>query len=865
MARFRDIRNNFSSGELSDKIKGQTEVSEYSQGLAELTNMLPVSTGGAFGRMGTRFLNNVYSSDANSIFTSLTKSDNIKIIPYDTDGDEALFLVVRLISGGSSSDVLFGIYNAKTGYLVGGEQAFNNYQQLNYTGEVLPWDTTESAEDFGYIQLGDVIVLVHSSGLFQPIVVEMDPTTHGITSVRSWYHSGFTDDTFVNSLDQAFRVPYKDFNKDTEVTFNNNQAIGTPISTVTAYDTTPATINWFTDDHVGKIFIVDNGTGMYAFLVNSLASTSPHHTVNVTELYNAGTLAANQKLDEWWESAWGGPTDLYPKTVGYFEERLLMGSSNGFPARVWCSAVGDAMFFRGPRHISNLASPGASHVPEYDGTSTDSDPFDIEPGSNVSSRVTWLSSGTNVDIGTRVGEYVGGGVQSQFSNTNSFIRHQSATGGRRIQPHRVDEGVVYVGRDGRSLHQFKYSEQNGQHVNKNLSTLADHMVYHNKTGDGVQSSTFKEMCYQGSTKTLWARTSNNELVSVTIDAGTNVLGWAKHDLGGSAKVISICTVQEGTFDELVLLVKRTRSATDYYSIEKIGGWLENTDTSIAITTTNDYSTEVDSDDLPWWLDCAVYMYSSSPTTSFTLNRFRLSGLTAWATSTAYSYGDLVEQSGTNYICTYPHTSGTFATDLTPTAWATTTAYVIGDFVTESGTSYRCIYAHTSGTFATDLAAFYWITSAKWSAITTANPEYLNGQEVSVIADGVYIGEKTLSTYGLTLDTAATTVIVGLKYTKTLKTLPITLGSQIGTSLEAIKRIDTIMVKTYKSKGGKYGSDSSDLKLLEYDGGSATLETKDHIHEFPSSPDRNAQVILQEDRPVAFNVIALTMRGLLHDG
>lgn len=43
------------------------------------------------------------------------------------------------------------------------------------------------------------------------------------------------------------------------------------------------------------------------------------------------------------------------------------------------------------------------------------------------------------------------------------------------------------------------------------------------------------------------------------------------------------------------------------------------------------------------------------------------------------------------------------------AWITSTVYTVGDLVTESGTTYYCQSAHTSGTFATDLGAGRWHT------------------------------------------------------------------------------------------------------------------------------------------------------------
>lgn len=65
------------------------------------------------------------------------------------------------------------------------------------------------------------------------------------------------------------------------------------------------------------------------------------------------------------------------------------------------------------------------------------------------------------------------------------------------------------------------------------------------------------------------------------------------------------------------------------------------------------------------------------------------------------------------------------------AWATSTAYVVGDLVENGGYSYICAVAHTSGTFSTDQAAGYWV------ALTTVNSDDLassaNGKGASLIA------------------------------------------------------------------------------------------------------------------------------------
>ena len=55
-----------------------------------------------------------------------------------------------------------------------------------------------------------------------------------------------------------------------------------------------------------------------------------------------------------------------------------------------------------------------------------------------------------------------------------------------------------------------------------------------------------------------------------------------------------------------------------------------------------------------------------------------------------------------------------ASTLNGVAWVTSTSYSIGDTVSESGKGYVCLTAHTSGTFATDLSAGKWRESGRWN-------------------------------------------------------------------------------------------------------------------------------------------------------
>ena len=72
----------------------------------------------------------------------------------------------------------------------------------------------------------------------------------------------------------------------------------------------------------------------------------------------------------------------------------------------------------------------------------------------------------------------------------------------------------------------------------------------------------------------------------------------------------------------------------------------------------------------------------------------------WGTSTVYAVGDVVESSGTSYICIVAHTSGTFSTDLGNTKWQ-----LVATATLPTQTSHSGKYLTTNG------------SSASWGTVT----------------------------------------------------------------------------------------------------------------------------------------------------
>lgn len=86
-------------------------------------------------------------------------------------------------------------------------------------------------------------------------------------------------------------------------------------------------------------------------------------------------------------------------------------------------------------------------------------------------------------------------------------------------------------------------------------------------------------------------------------------------------------------------------------------------------------------------------------------------------------------------------------------WATSTAYIIGDVVENSGTSYICILAHTSGTFSTDLS------NVKWQLVATANlPTQTSHNGKYLTTNGTSADWTTLPTYPTSAIPAGTVML-----------------------------------------------------------------------------------------------------------
>ena len=103
-----------------------------------------------------------------------------------------------------------------------------------------------------------------------------------------------------------------------------------------------------------------------------------------------------------------------------------------------------------------------------------------------------------------------------------------------------------------------------------------------------------------------------------------------------------------------------------------------------------------------------------------------------------------------------------------------------------------------------------------SATTTISGlDHLEGQTVSVLADGATHPDKTVSSGSITLDRSSEKVKVGLAYTSLLQTMRLDVGSQDGTAQGRTKRIFDVTIRMYESVGVEVGPDLNNMERIPF--------------------------------------------------
>lgn len=142
--------------------------------------------------------------------------------------------------------------------------------------------------------------------------------------------------------------------------------------------------------------------------------------------------------------------------------------------------------------------------------------------------------------------------------------------------------------------------------------------------------------------------------------------------------------------------------------------------------------------------------------------------------------------------------------------------------------------------------------------------HLEGETVSVLADGAVHPAVTVSDGRITLEYEASTICIGYGYTSTLTTMDLEAGAQAGTAHGRPKRVSQCVLRFHRSLGGSCGPSSTSMDVIPFRtshlpmGESPPLFSGFKTVDFPGGWGQEARIRFEHSDPLPCNLLSITV-------
>ena len=195
--------------------------------------------------------------------------------------------------------------------------------------------------------------------------------------------------------------------------------------------------------------------------------------------------------------------------------------------------------------------------------------------------------------------------------------------------------------------------------------------------------------------------------------------------------------------------------------------------------------------------------------------------------------------------------------------------------TVNGSTRRYVEYLTDYDFGDSISDAFFIDSGllySGSAVTTISGlDHLEGQSVSILADGATHPDKTVSGGSITLERSATKVQVGLSYTSLLQTMRVEAGAAEGVAQGQTKRIHEVTVRLLESVGVEIGSKITNMERIPFRSSADDMDTAlqpftgDKQVEFRGDFETDGHIFVRQTQPLPLNIIGIYPRVTTNEG
>lgn len=245
------------------------------------------------------------------------------------------------------------------------------------------------------------------------------------------------------------------------------------------------------------------------------------------------------KVDSYSFGAWNEKYG-YPRTVGFFQDRLIFAGTKTQPYVLWMSKTGD---------YNNFSVEKAS------GTVTDDSAICLSFISRQQAEIKHICPASDLFVLTDSNEWIvsGGSTVTPSKCTN---KAQTFRGCTEVEPISIGSRLIYVQKRSQTVRDMAYSFETDSYDGMDLTLLAKHLL---------RGKTIVDAAYmQDPDSRLYFVRSDGEIICLAYINDQKVYAWSHIITKG--KYLSVCTVAAEETDEVYTAVERNGKTY----IEKMG-------------------------------------------------------------------------------------------------------------------------------------------------------------------------------------------------------------------------------------------------------------------------------------------------------
>ena len=831
---------NFTAGELSPRLDGRTDLAKYFNGCKTLENMTIHPHGGASRRPGSKFISEVKTS-----------GDTTRLIPFEFSTTQTYMMEFgdEYIRFHKDNGII-----TETGKTISGITKAN-------PGVV-------TATSHGYSN-GDYVIL---SGIV------------GMTELngRQFKVAGVATNTF-----QLQDMDGNNFDTSSLTTYASAGTAFKIYQIASPYD----------KDDLFQIKYAQSADVMYIV----------HPSYDIRKLTRTGHTSWSLST----VSISGSPSpglsgaDDRPSSVAFFEQRLVFAGTNNNPQSLFFSVAGS---------YENFATgTNATYAMIY------------TIASNQVNAIRYLSSTTELLIGTVGGEFVAtsGSNSEPITPTNIQITRQTNYGSANVDAIQIANVTMFLQRAKRKVRELVYNYEVDGYIAPDMTILAEHI-----TEGGLTSFAYQ----QEPDSILWATRNDGTLLGLTYQRNEKVIGWHRHILGGysdtgktiSRKFLSFTANASNVSvaNDTITINSHGKSTGDpvYYftSSNAIGGLT--TDLLYFVISVDSNTIKLATTSANATAGTAVDITSApgTDTTQYVFDGVNIATDVVYSANHGLSTGDFfyyrsggsglsgLTNNAKYYVLKIDSNQFKIATDSDVKTFVnlqydvsvtgTITDKILKDAKVESiavipsdsdeyelymitnryinGATRRYVeYLHDFDFGVSQDDAFFIDSGLTYNSVPTttiSGLDHLEGETVSILADGASHPNKTVSGGSITLDRSAQKVHVGLNYDSILQTLRLEAGSAAGVAQSKIKRINEITVRLHRTLGVEIGGDLENMENIPFRSSAALMNNPINLFsgdkkiELRDDYNTDGHVFVRQTQPLPLTVLAIYPEVTVYD-